>query len=285
MPLINKRTIKGLPVVRQFYPPVRRLPMARKLITTYMGLVLKWLTKSREFVNFTYNLTEQNHRELAHFISNAFGADLQLVSAYVDEIISDRGLRRHISERTLSNSDSLWTDAEARYGRRIGWYALARLLKPKIVVESGVDKGLGTCVLAAAMLRNREEGDQGRVYGIDINPHAGWLVAPPYLEVVKFVLDDSHAALQRLEGNIDMFVHDSEHSYEHEAGEYAIIRDRLSEKAVILSDNAHSLPTLMDFAEANGLRYYFWKEKPKDHFYPGAGIGMVMFDKRSGEKS
>ena len=32
------------------------------------------------------------------------------------------------------------------------------LTKPKIVVETGVDKGLGACVLTAALMKNSEEG-------------------------------------------------------------------------------------------------------------------------------
>ena len=39
------------------------------------------------------------------------------------------------------------------YGRRLGWYALVRALKPRTVVETGADKGLGSCVLAALRLR------------------------------------------------------------------------------------------------------------------------------------
>ena len=82
-----------------------------------------------------------------------------------------------------------------------------------------------------------------------------------------------------MKGPIDFFIHDSAHSYEHELGEYVTIRQQLSDGAAILSDNAHALPTLMDFAETHRQRFHFWPEKPKAHFYPGAGIGLVLFNK------
>ncbi len=257
------------------YAHVRRLVTASRLVGSYGALVLRWLASSREVTNYTYHPTDQNRRELAHFISDVTGAELALVSSYLDEVVSDEALRQHVGQRTAASPHRSTADAEARYGRRIGWYALVRLLRPAVVVESGVDKGIGTCVLAAALLRNRDEGALGKVYAIDINPRAGWLVGPPYAEVVEFVFSDSHAALRGLEGPIDIFIHDSEHSYGHEAGEYAIVRQRLSEGALVVSDNAHATPTLMDFAEAQGQKYYFWHERPRKHFYPGGGIGIV----------
>ena len=150
-------------------------------------------------------------------------------------------------------------------------------MQPAVVVETGVDKGLGICVLAAALLRNEQEGTPGKLYAIDINPSAGWLLAPPYDRVTELIISDSHAALRDLPGPIGVFLHDSNHTYNHEVGEYALVKDILAPGGIILSDNAHSGPALMDFAEANGLKYHFWRESPTDHFYPGAGIGAVVF--------
>ena len=75
---------------------------------------------------------------------------------------------------------------------------------------------------------------------------------------------------------IDVFVHDSNHSYTYEQGEYEIIRHRLSEHAVVLSYNAHSSTALMNFADSLGADYHYWHERPKHRFYPGGGIGAVV---------
>jgi hypothetical protein len=75
---------------------------------------------------------------------------------------------------------------------------------------------------------------------------------------------------------IDMFIHDSDHRYDHETGEFEAIADRVSPGAVLLSDNAHASTAFSDFCEGRGLSFHFWREIPRDHFYPGAGIGLAI---------
>lgn len=74
---------------------------------------------------------------------------------------ADAGLRVHISQ-VISESDYAQTaDTTVGYGRWIGWYAFARAVKSKTMIETGVDKGLGACVLTAALRKNQEEGYPG----------------------------------------------------------------------------------------------------------------------------
>ena len=75
--------------------------------------------------------------------------------------------------------------------KRILWYALVRTLKPSVIIESGVHRGLGTCVLSAAITKNRAEGFKGDLYAVDIDPKAGELVQSPYKDVVKLTIQDS----------------------------------------------------------------------------------------------
>src|SRR5207248_9880418 len=82
---------------------------------------------------------------------------------YTYTLFPSRTLFRSLSSRERHNCD-----VEPRYGRRLGWYALTRATKPRVLVETGVDRGLGTAVLAAAMLRNAQEGAPGLVYATDI---------------------------------------------------------------------------------------------------------------------
>ena len=256
--------------------PILRFKIALRLLGIYTMLVLRWPVRSHEHTNYTYRLTEQNLRELAHFINTILGADVSETKHFIDELLSDSGLRQHIAQRTKASPYSFYADKDARYGRRIGWYAMVRTTKPSVVIESGLDKGLGTCVLAAALLRNEQEGYPGTLYAIDIDPNAGWIVAPPYDRVINFIISDSHDALLNLSDSVDVFIHDSNHAYSHEAGEYTIIRDKMTPGGLILSDNAHGGTALMDFAENNGSKFFFWHESPKMHFYPGGGIGAIL---------
>ena len=43
------------------------------------------------------------------------------------------------------------------FGRRLIWYLLARTMKPNLIIESGIDKGLGSSLLCYAQFKNGEE--------------------------------------------------------------------------------------------------------------------------------
>ena len=42
-----------------------------------------------------------------------------------------------------------------------------------------------------------------------------------------------------------------------------------------MSDNAHDSAALSDWAERTGHRYLFFRENPRDHWWPGDGIGVA----------
>jgi predicted O-methyltransferase YrrM len=159
------------------------------------------------------------------------------------------------------------------FGRRLGWYAFARVLKPKVVVETGVDKGLGSIVLCAALLQNEREGFPGEYFGTDINPRAGLFLAQPYSRVGRILYGDSLQSLAAIP-RIDLFINDSDHSAEYEQREYEAIASKLQPRGLILGDNAHATDVLARFSEASGRKFVFFREQPHRHWYPGAGIGI-----------
>jgi predicted O-methyltransferase YrrM len=151
---------------------------------------------------------------------------------------------------------------------------MMRICKPNVVIETGVDKGLGALLLCAALLRNREEGFPGRYYGTDINPAAGYLLTGPYKEVGEILYGDSIESLSKFKEKIDLFINDSDHSTEYEYREYQTIRPLLKEESVILSDNAECSDKLAQFALETGRHFLYFQEVPADHWYPGGGIGF-----------
>lgn len=237
--------------------------------------LLQWAQRSRETSNFTYDLTDLNLGQLAGWVSAITGCSLQQARLWIDELRHDTALRQHLNQRTASAEDAITADLNMGYGRRLGWYALVRALKPRTVVETGVDKGLGSCVLTSALLRNRAEGHPGRYIGTDINPQAGWLFQGPYRQAGEILYGDSIESLQKLNDPVDLFINDSDHSAEYEEREYACIAAKLSPTAVLLGDNAHVTDKLYQFAVATSRRFLFFAEKPADHWYPGAGIGAA----------
>jgi hypothetical protein len=51
---------------------------------------------------------------------------------------------------------------------------------------------------------------------------------------------------------------------------------KLARDGVVIGDNAHCTTELLEFAEKTGRRFLFFREEPKDHWYPGAGIGAAF---------
>lgn len=259
--------------------PLAALPTRLRRVARHDGHVLaqsaSWLVTSREHHNYTYDLTDRNREHLGWFVSEVTGASVTAVRGWLDEVEQDAALREQLERGLQSTARAGLVDKTVRYGRRIGWYALTRALRPAHVVESGVDKGLGSCVLAAALLRNAADGHPGRLSALDINPDAGYLIGGPYADVVDLVLGDSLQSIPNLRTPVDVFLHDSNHSAEHEAAEFRLIEERLAPAALLLSDNATETDELVQYAEQTGRQFLFFREVPEQHWFPGDGIGVA----------
>lgn len=255
---------------------LQRARIALGYVRAPLANLVRWLFASREITNFTYDLDALNTRHLAAMIADVTGEGIDRIQSYIDELQGDEALRAHIAKTTRQSELGIVADEVARYGRRVGWYAFARALKPAMIVETGIDKGLGACVLAAALKRNHEEGHPGTYVGTDIDPRAGYLLSGDYSRYGRILYGDSIASLRGLAGPIDLFINDSDHSADYEAREYDTVADRLSARAVILGDNAHATDRLLEFARRTGRHFLFFREQPKAHWYPGAGIGIAF---------
>jgi predicted O-methyltransferase YrrM len=228
------------------------------------------LLTTGETHNFTYDLTDRSLQYMVETIAAAIGRPRAEITSYVEEAISDSDLRAHATTASLAQRP----DIRSPFGRRLGWYAVVRATKPRVVVETGVERGHGALILCAALLRNAQEGHPGRYFGTDINPKAGELLKGKYAGTGTILYGDSITSLRALNEKIDLFINDSDHSDEYEYQEYLTVEDKLSDTAIILADNAHVTDKLVRFSRERGRRFLFFREEPKDHWYPGAGIGI-----------
>ncbi len=248
-----------------------------------VGRAVLWTFTSREHHNFTYNLDPINIQHLVSFVSVITRQDYAKIESYIQEIQQDQQLKEHLVRCSLASREKHVTDFEVRFGRRMGWYALVRATKPKLCVETGTDRGLGTCVIAAALMRNAEEGLPGKVLGMDINRNAGYLFQPPYSQFGQLVVGDSLASIRALQEPVDFFLHDSDHSPEHEEKELELIASRLSPGALVLSDNAEVTDKLLQFARRTGREFIFFAEKTKSHWCEPSGIGVAFKQEHGGQ--
>ena len=249
--------------------PRRFLRIAPTAARPFLEAV-SWSFLSREDTNYTYPNSARSLDYLAHTIAAAIAVPAHEARAYMDEAQNDERLKRHVLEGIKNGPYRSYADLRCEFGRRLGWYWIARILKPRLIVETGVDKGFGSVLLCAALVRN----GSGRYIGTDINPRSGFLLRPPYSSVGEVLHGDSVASLRTLREPIDLFINDSDHSPNYELLEYQTIEPKLSAQAIVLGDNAHAASTLMVWSEKTERNFLFWKEDPVRHWYPGGGIGI-----------
>jgi hypothetical protein len=235
-----------------------------------------FLFRNRERSNFTYDI--DNVGELINFLAVALDASHAEVERFARELADDDELVSALTERCRLRD---WSYIP-RFGRRIGWYCAVRLTRPALVVETGTHDGLGTCVLARALQRNVREGSPGRLKTFDVDPKAGWLVPDWLREHVDVEIGDTRTELPtHLAGeHVGLFLHDSLHTYEHERFELSCALEHADVRLVLLSDNAHATTALRDLCKEAGADYAFFAERPRDHFYAGAGIGIGVLQSR-----
>ncbi|HXG48128.1 MAG TPA: class I SAM-dependent methyltransferase [Methylomirabilota bacterium] len=240
------------------------------------GQMVRWAFRSREYYNHSYHLTDLNRSYLASYIALVSGHPVEEIEAYMRELEQDAELDARLREATRRSRDRHNCDVEPRYGRRLGWYALVRATKPRVIVETGVDRGLGTVTLAAAIRRNAQEGCPGTVFATDIVPDCGHLLVEPYKSHCRILLGDSVETLKQFPEPVDLFLHDSDHRPEYEWAEFLAIEPRLHAGSLVLSDNSQQSPKLREFARRLGRSFLYFQDQPRDHWWPGDGIGAVF---------
>ena len=255
----------------------RRREFALSYYRPQLKYIRGWIWKRTENLNFYYGISELNKVHLAHILSHILKTSYEQILGYFHELESDEDLKKHI-ELGLKEYGQDFTRIE--FGRRLGWYAVVRALKPNLVVETGVDQGVGAWVLTSALLRNHAEGSSGTYIGTDISQNAGNLLSGKYKSMGKIMFGDSIESLNKLTDKIGVFINDSDHSAEYEAAEYETVTRLLSDNCVLIGDNSHVTTKLSEYSRKHGRDFLFFSEKPKNHWYPGAGIGF-SFEKNA----
>lgn len=143
-------------------------------------------------------------------------------------------------------------------------YAVARIVKPAKMVETGVANGKSSALILRALERN----GSGRLYSIDLptmqgeagecddglvptGRTPGWLVPPSLRARWDLRLGDARELLPALNaelGPIDVFFHDSLHTYPHMTFELSLAKGWVRPGGVILCDDTQSNNA---FAEAS----------------------------------
>lgn len=162
-------------------------------------------------------------------------------------------------------------------------YGLIRVARPGVVVETGVCNGVST----AAILLGLDRNGKGRLYSVDFPEHAGtvyppgtfwegkggaavpgdrepgWVVPEKLRARWELLLGRSQDVLplllERL-GTIDLFLHDSEHSYDCMSFEFELAYSRLRDTGILAADDVRWNSAFGDFAELVGVEVAYLGE-------------------------
>ena len=230
---------------------------------------LKWLVTRSEFTNYNYDITQLNRDYLIAFIAYVTKKDYSFVNNIFLEIENNKEFQKYLDNQISKIKRRYELPDQVYFARRLGWYALVRILKPEVVVETGTDKGLGTLLIAQAL----KENSCGKIYSFDIDPFSGVLIDLKDWENIELLKGDSIENLKKM-GKVDMFIHDSDHSKNYEMTEFESIQKSLSDNSIVISDNSQYTPALLEWSTRNNRRFLFFKEESKNHWYPGDGIGV-----------
>jgi predicted O-methyltransferase YrrM len=162
-------------------------------------------------------------------------------------------------------------------------YWLVRRLKPKTIVQCGVCNGLSSAFMMLALAKNGPEGRlhvidlppvfdphdpawtvRGKVYGVVIpeGKSSGWIVPDAYRNRFDVLNGDAKMLLPGLVDkldSIDMFFHDSDHTYNHMMFEFKQAKRKLVAGGLIVADDISWNASLWDFADQNGVPSYNFK--------------------------
>ncbi|MEM2961217.1 MAG: class I SAM-dependent methyltransferase, partial [Candidatus Bathyarchaeia archaeon] len=120
------------------------------------------------------------------------------------------------------------------FGELTVLYLVTRILKPEIIVETGVARGLSSVVLLQAL----KENGQGFLYSIDLSQNIGDFIPESLKSRWELLTGSSRDQLPKLLemlGELDLFLHDSEHTYINMSFEFQCAYQYLTEEGIIAS--------------------------------------------------
>lgn len=145
-------------------------------------------------------------------------------------------------------------------------YAVVRALRPEVVIETGVAEGVSSYFILNALEKNKK----GSLYSIDLPPEIGivsvspgkemgWIVPEGLRHRWNLILEDAKDSLPKLllsSRKIDVFRHDSDHSYEHMLFELRTTWKYLKSTGFLLVDDIDLNNAFEDFIKEVNVRQY-----------------------------
>jgi predicted O-methyltransferase YrrM len=164
-------------------------------------------------------------------------------SADVDEPIEEFGnVQAEFERRRFTGTPSYKSSHDIEGVSMLLCYVLTRIIRPRIIVETGVANGASTFFFLSALARN----GSGVLHSFDIRSNVGGYLTTEERGNWDLQILDRRRPLQDLARRlpslspIDLFLHDSHHRYRHMSKEFELAARSLRKDGVLLSDDVES---------------------------------------------
>lgn len=238
------------------------------------ALIDKTNPKEREWEKVKILVNDRNYIE---FLTKVTGSGEKEIIGYLNDFYKDSDFKKEFLQKLnlLEKTKNDWGDVRFH---SLSLYAAVRAAKPEIIIETGVASGKSS----ALILLGLEHNNKGKLISIDLpnekgkilkdgartstaDYKTGWLV-PDYLRKRwDLKIGDSIDLLPALANSlkkIDIFFHDSLHTYTHVKKELSIIKPKIKKGGMIICDNINlgAGEALNEFLEKNNLVGYAYRD-------------------------
>ncbi len=236
------------------------------------GVWLREVILSPEVDTYSYAL--ENVDEVATTLARALDTAAPTVRDVLDEALSDPDLGDRIAADI--GHRALWLKRRPPLaGHHLAAWAIVRLTRPALVVETGILDGLGSRTILRALQRNGDEGHEGRLVSFDVLPAAGALVPDRLASRWRRVIEATETGLEGQLGGerVDVFLHDSQQTAASQRFEFGWALEHGVRVALTTADWTGVIDEL---AVTHGIRSAHFEDQPRSHFYGGRHIGLLV---------
>lgn len=220
------------------------------------------LHPTEEVQAFKYHYGRVTAKEFVSFLARLTNEESDKLETIFKELENNHYFHDRLAEKLKMRKDG--------YGGQMtkeasALYALVRLLRPRVMVETGVADGVTSSYILQALHDNGE----GKLYSIDIPCHMlppgkapGWIVEDSLRERWELRIGKSEELLRPLLdelGSMDCFMHDSLHTYDHMSFEFKTAWPYLKPGGLFLSHDIGENSSFFHFAREKGIKWREWR--------------------------
>lgn len=216
---------------------------------------------------------KKTHPAVMEMVANVLDVKYSSVQREYDTLRSDE--KKFINDvHDFGNIIGIYTIPE----HALAAYLVTRIHKPDVLVESGVNTGISSSYILKAM----DQNGKGQLYSVDLpgtedepivdstSPYGevvydvhdsesdvGWRIPTSLCDRWNLHMGRSDGVMEPLLeeiGKIDVFLHDSEHSYENMIFEFEAAYPHLSDDGLVLSDDVDWNKSFEEFAQKKNVR-------------------------------